>query len=159
MRAKYRNRIAELRERKGWRQVDLARAVQAVESQISKLERFELPMSQDWMYRIAKALECDPWELLPEWAERSAGQHIETLWPRTCDEDKERLIRKYLAVYEDFLCAQRRAGTPIEFVHAETEGAVATGSTLMLIEVAGDNLKRVTYYRPVVPEKDGSSEG
>jgi transcriptional regulator with XRE-family HTH domain len=66
-RAVYGNRIKELRERLGLRVRDLAQAVGVNDAQISKLERGLTNLSQAWLYRLAKPLQCQPWEILPEW--------------------------------------------------------------------------------------------
>jgi transcriptional regulator with XRE-family HTH domain len=152
MRARHPNRIAELREAKGMRQVELARAVHAAESQISKLERFELPMSQDWMYRIARGLEREPWELLPEWGMLTPAEHIDALWQHMALAEKERVIRKYLSAYQDTVCKHPRPDAAPDLVFAEPpDSEVVSGSTLMVVEVKGDNLSRITFYRPTVP--------
>lgn len=76
MRLKLPNRVAELRQKRELKMVEVARAVQVNPSQISKLERSEIPLNQDWMERLAPVIGCDPWEFFPQWAERSPAEHI-----------------------------------------------------------------------------------
>lgn len=70
-RTKHPNRIAKVREAAGLNASELAAAMGVGNSQVSKLERGENALTQDWMYRIAKALNCSPFELLPEWELRT----------------------------------------------------------------------------------------
>ena len=59
------NRIKEIRERRGFTQPELAKKVGTGRSQIAKLERGDRQLTQQWMVRISKALECEPPDLLP----------------------------------------------------------------------------------------------
>lgn len=63
----YSNRIKELRERAGLRVRDLAQAVGVNDLQISKLEKGLTALTQGWLYRLSGPLQCQPWEILPEW--------------------------------------------------------------------------------------------
>jgi transcriptional regulator with XRE-family HTH domain len=153
MKVRHPNRIALLREAAGMRQTDLARAVSVHESQISKLERSLIPMTQDWMYRIAKKLKRDPWELLPEWTDRTPAERIDLLWEQTADDDKRRLLRKYLLIYEAKLRRPEDAGDPLPIDIADEEsGGKGHGSKLMEINIRDDNLERIVLYRPLKKE-------
>lgn len=59
------NRIAVLRKRASLSQERLAESLNTGRSTIVKLERGDMTLSQDWMERIARAVGCEPWELLP----------------------------------------------------------------------------------------------
>lgn len=59
------NRIRELRERRDMTQDALATAAGTSKMQISRLERGERRLTQNWMERIAAALGVHPAELLP----------------------------------------------------------------------------------------------
>jgi len=61
-----RNRIAEFRKRQGLSQEALADRLGTGRSTIVKLEHGTLRLKQDWMERLAKALHCKPYELLPD---------------------------------------------------------------------------------------------
>lgn len=57
------NRIAELRAAKGVTQTQLAKAIGATLSMVGKLERGERSLKEDWIRRIARALDCLPGDL------------------------------------------------------------------------------------------------
>ena len=58
------NRIRELREARGLSAADLAEKVGTSQPQITRLERGERRLTVDWMQRIAKALDCQPSDLM-----------------------------------------------------------------------------------------------
>ena len=60
------NRISELRLARRWNQFELAEAVGAHKMTISKLERGEMKLTQDWMERLAPALGVTASELLAD---------------------------------------------------------------------------------------------
>lgn len=57
------NRIAELRAAKGITQTQLAEAIGATLSMVGKLERSERSLTEDWIRRIARVLDCLPGDL------------------------------------------------------------------------------------------------
>lgn len=59
------NRIAELRQAKGWSQEDLAKRIGSSNQQIGRLEAGARRLTVDWMERIAGALGVPVTELLP----------------------------------------------------------------------------------------------
>jgi phage repressor protein C with HTH and peptisase S24 domain len=59
------NRIRELRQQKGWTLLQLAEAAGTTHQQIHRLETGQRRLTTDWLMRLAKALECRPFELLP----------------------------------------------------------------------------------------------
>lgn len=61
-----RNRIKELREKNGWTQGQLADAAGTSTPQIQRLESGTRKLTQDWMDRLAKALNAKTSDLLPE---------------------------------------------------------------------------------------------
>lgn len=58
------------------------------ESQLVKLEKSQTSLSQRWMYRLAPALRCRPWDVLPEAAEMSPAEEIRALWPQLTAEER-----------------------------------------------------------------------
>lgn len=58
------NRMAELRERKGWMRPELARRMGTSAQQVERLEKGQRNLTQKWMERAAAALECDIVEIL-----------------------------------------------------------------------------------------------
>ncbi|MDA5194932.1 helix-turn-helix domain-containing protein [Govanella unica] len=60
-------RLYEIRKRKGLTLKDIAERVQPKTTiqTIGRLEKNERKMTLDWLYKIAKALECTPGELMP----------------------------------------------------------------------------------------------
>lgn len=59
------NRIREIREQKGWTLQQLAAKVRTSHQQIHRLETEQRRLTTDWLTRLAKALGCRPFELLP----------------------------------------------------------------------------------------------
>lgn len=62
----HRNNIRPWRLKKDWSLQQLAEACGTSRAQIDKLERGERRLTVDWMLRLAKALSCQPAELLPD---------------------------------------------------------------------------------------------
>lgn len=60
------NRLKELRQKSGLTLDELALRAGTSQPQIFRLERGERDMSLEWIDRLAKALHCRPYELLPE---------------------------------------------------------------------------------------------
>lgn len=60
------NRIKELRQRRNLSQEQLGQSVGVQKAAISKLERGEAKLTQDYMEKIARALGCQLWELISE---------------------------------------------------------------------------------------------
>lgn len=60
------NCIKEIRKRKGITQVELAKRLGISQGAIQKLEAGERGLDIDWIKKISKALNCEPWELLPK---------------------------------------------------------------------------------------------
>ena len=58
------NRLKELRTEKGLSQNELADALGVVRQQISKIESGERQLTQKWMVRLGRVLDCDPIEIL-----------------------------------------------------------------------------------------------
>lgn len=82
------NRIRELRQERGLTTIELAERAHTSNQQIGRLERGERRLTQDWMQRIAEALGCESWELLPAAPalsneEREALDDLKALDPET----------------------------------------------------------------------------
>jgi phage repressor protein C with HTH and peptisase S24 domain len=60
------NRIKELREAKGWSQTRLAKAIGANKSQVSRLEKGDRGLSEQWIRKIADALGNPPSVILTD---------------------------------------------------------------------------------------------
>lgn len=60
------NPIRTHRAARGWSLQQLADAAGTSKSQIDKLEKGERRLTVDWMVRLARALGCDPRDLMPE---------------------------------------------------------------------------------------------
>ena len=58
------NRIRELRQKRGLTGQRLAEMVGTTQVTISRLETGQRKLTQDWMRRIAKALDCSPADLI-----------------------------------------------------------------------------------------------
>ena len=60
------NCIKEIRKRLNITQVELAKRLGISQGAIQKLETGERGLDTDWMIKISKALNVEPWELLPK---------------------------------------------------------------------------------------------
>ena len=60
------NSIKEIRKRKGVTQVQLAKILGVSQGAIQMLETGQRGLDLNWMQKIAKALNVEPWELLPK---------------------------------------------------------------------------------------------
>lgn len=60
------NRIEEFRKKKKWTAKHLAELVGTSAPQIFRLEKGERKLSQDWMERISKVLDCSPADLISD---------------------------------------------------------------------------------------------
>jgi len=60
------NQIRHWREKRGLSRRELAEKANSSEPQIVKLERGERRLSQEWMVRLANALECSPADLIAQ---------------------------------------------------------------------------------------------
>ncbi|HSV28777.1 MAG TPA: helix-turn-helix transcriptional regulator [Candidatus Omnitrophota bacterium] len=60
------NRIREIRQDRGLSQEQLADKVGTTKAQISKLEKSQRRLTDQWMRRLAVALECHPGELFAD---------------------------------------------------------------------------------------------
>ena len=83
-RVRHPNRIRELRDKLGLTAKETAFrcAPPTTESQIVKLEKSRTSLSQGWMYRLAPALSCRPWDILPEAATMRPIDEVKALWPQ-----------------------------------------------------------------------------
>lgn len=59
------NRIEIIRKQKGLTQEQLAKLLGCNQGVIQKIEKGITKLNTDWMRKIATALNCEPWELLP----------------------------------------------------------------------------------------------
>lgn len=60
------NNIKEIRKKRGMTQVQLAKILGVSQGAIQMVESGQRSLDLDWMNKIAKALDCEPWELLPK---------------------------------------------------------------------------------------------
>jgi len=60
------NCIKEIRKRQGITQTELAKMLGVSQGAIQMLETGQRGLDLDWMNKISKALNCEPWELLPK---------------------------------------------------------------------------------------------
>lgn len=75
------NRIAKLREQRGLTQAELAKLAHTTQPQIQRLERGERRLTEDWMKRIAAALDVDPADLLEVATKASFRDEVEPFLP------------------------------------------------------------------------------
>jgi transcriptional regulator with XRE-family HTH domain len=89
------NRIRELREARGISQVELARRANVTPSALNKVEMGKRGLDQQWMDRLAAALEVAPADLLPDHQnpDRLQGpEHALISMFRAADETQKRQI-------------------------------------------------------------------
>jgi hypothetical protein len=96
-RPRHPNRITELRQAREMSRGELAREVEPPagnESVIYKLENGMIPLNQDWMYRLAKALGCRAWDFLPESVEMPIAEQIKALWQQLNEKARTKLLHQ-----------------------------------------------------------------
>lgn len=95
------NRIRELRKKRGLTQVELAKLLGVTQTAIYKLETGASDLDMKWMEKISKALNVKPYELLPlEWQPQPISEEekeLLTLFRKkstvTNSEDKSHLYK------------------------------------------------------------------
>lgn len=96
------NRIREWRERRSMSQTELAESVGTTPAQINKLENGDRKLSPEWLWRLGKALDCLPAELLPHTFYRphlsDAEQRLIDLY-RSLDDTEQVRWQKAFAAY------------------------------------------------------------
>lgn len=80
------NRIQQLREERGISQAALAKMVGTSQPQIQRLENGERRLTEDWMKRIAAALDVEPADLLAVAARAEFRNEVEPYLPDAGDE-------------------------------------------------------------------------
>jgi ribosome-binding protein aMBF1 (putative translation factor) len=65
MSEKFRNRVREIRETRGWSQTRLAAAAGVGVSVLNRIELWHFPVSERWAKRVAEALGRETSELFP----------------------------------------------------------------------------------------------
>lgn len=60
------NRIRELRKKKNMTQQELAKLVNMDYTHIGRIEKGERTLDVEYLDIFAKALDCEPWEILPQ---------------------------------------------------------------------------------------------
>lgn len=59
-------RLKQIRKSKGLTQEQLAKLLGCNQGVVQKIEKGITKLNTDWMRKIATALDCEPWQLLPE---------------------------------------------------------------------------------------------
>jgi len=77
---KYRNRARQIRETRSLSLQNIADACDTDSSNISRLETGDRKLNFEWMQKIAQALDCQPYDLLPN-APTLNDQYIDTYYP------------------------------------------------------------------------------
>ena len=77
---KYRNRIRQIREERSLSLQNIADTCNTDSSNISRLETGDRKLNFEWMEKIAAALDCQPYDLLPN-APTLNDQYLETYYP------------------------------------------------------------------------------
>lgn len=99
------NRIRELREAQGLSQAELARRINVTAPALQKVEVGARKLDQQWMRRIALALDVAPAELLPA---------VDNPW-QLSDEEKNLIARLRQADSDDQEKLRRVADVVLEF--------------------------------------------
>jgi transcriptional regulator with XRE-family HTH domain len=107
------NRIRELREAVGLSQAELARRINVTPPALQKVEIGARKLDQQWMRRIAKALEVSPAELLPT---------VDNPWGLS-DEEKDLIARLRQSKAEDQEKLLKVADVVLEFRGPEKDAA------------------------------------
>ncbi len=98
------NRIREIRLSRGLSQDELAERAGTTKAQISKLENSLRRLTEDWMQRIAKGLDCRPSELLEE-------------FPAPLSSDEQEVLNLYRVLAEQDRAAVRHIIESMALTH------------------------------------------
>lgn len=91
------NRIRELREERGISQAELARRISVTAPALQKVEAGARKLDQQWMRRIARALDVEPADLLPvvdnPWGLSDEERALIASYRHATADDREKLSR------------------------------------------------------------------
>lgn len=145
------NRIAKLRELRGWSQADLAREVRTSQPQINRLETGERKLTEEWMRRIAHALDVGPADLLDVATRAEFSDEVEPYLPEASADLARPLRARSLRYYRVKRPSVDLAGVPRGKVilvdqSANAIKAVKTGD-IVLVEVTFDDGEPISVLR------------
>lgn len=110
-RTQFQNRVETLREARGISRSELAAKLGCHNSQVFKLERGDVPMTLDWMHKIATALDVSVCELLHEW---DAPEHrlglIERLWASAGEAERSEMLARISQIDPDRVSSVQTVG-------------------------------------------------
>lgn len=135
-RTQFQNRVEMLREERGISRAEMATRLGCGNSQVFKLERGDVPMTLDWMHKIAEALDVSVCELLHEW---DAPEHrlglIERLWASAGEAERSEMLARISQIDPDRVTSVKAA-------------AGQEKSPLVEITVRPDGTYRAFVYGP-----------
>lgn len=151
------NRIAELREERGWSQEDLAERLETeaglrvTGAQIGKLERRERQLTVKWMTGLSRVLEVEPIDLLDLAAMAGTTNDVE---PQEGGPHAKALITRGLRYYNVLsdACAVAGYATGQTILVDETDDGLAKRQTgdLVLVETRPGKLDSLLLLRVFV---------
>lgn len=129
------NRVETLRTTLGISRSELATRLGCHNSQVFKLERGDVPMTLDWMHKIAEALDTSVCELLHEWDTRDhrLGM-VERLWLAADEAERAEMLARIGQI-------DPNGASPAQLVGQEK-------SPLVEITVRPDGTYRAFVYGP-----------
>jgi transcriptional regulator with XRE-family HTH domain len=106
------NRIAKLREQRGLSQADLAKKIRTSQPQIQRLEAGERQLTEDWMRRIARALDVEPADLLAAATRAEFENELQAYLPEASDDLAKPLKARNLRYFKAMRPSVELAGVP-----------------------------------------------
>ena len=88
------NQVKKLRKERNLTLEGLGELIGATKGQVSKIETGAQPLTENWIKRLSKGLDVEPWEIIKEKkaAEDDQFQQIEDMWDEFQEENREELV-------------------------------------------------------------------
>lgn len=150
------NRIKELREARDWSQEDLAERVGTSQQQIGRLEGERRRLTQDWMERIARALEVRPTDLFtPDDTHDLEGCDLSVVQDESFATIARSLVQRGLCLYRVETDVVSDSGFDLGTMITvdETPGAIERARTgdIVLVETGLETRKSVLLRVLILP--------
>lgn len=144
------NRIKELREAAGLSAEQLAKAIGTTQPTVTRLENGARQLTEHWMRKLAKALGCQPGDLLATATVAEFQNDVEPFFPEAMQELAAPLKARNLSYFRVKTEAVSLAGAPagsVRLVDLSDEAIAARKTGDLLIVKVSDGVDRKRTFR------------